>query len=137
VGWWQVSKGGGSPCQRCLYPSIFHSLSSHPSFPLFLPLSSYSPYLEWLSVRVTVMLTVVCGHACVLKSQPLVACLDRLGCRCKVVALIFGSHVHRIAVRGLQIVGLTKTRAQQLARYCFVSAVVGSLTVWRRCFLYP
>ena len=68
------------------------------------------------------------------KYQPLMACLDNLRCRCKLVPLIFDSlgHVHRLAVRGLQIT------AKQLARYCTVSAVVDSLAVWRRrCFLYP
>jgi hypothetical protein len=41
----------------------------------------------------------------------------------------FGSlgHVHRLAVRVLQIVGLPKTKAKLLARYSSVSAVVGSL----------
>jgi hypothetical protein len=74
-----------------------------------------------------------------LKYQPLEACWDSLGWRCKLVVLIFGSlsHVHRLAVCGLQTAGLTKTRAKQFARYCSVSAVMGSLVIWRmRCFLY-
>ena len=72
-----------------------------------------------------------------LKYQPRVARLDSLGWRCKLVGLIFGSlgHVHRRAARGLQTAGLTKTRAKHLARYCSVSAVVGSLAVWRRVVL--
>ena len=74
-----------------------------------------------------------------LQYQPLVV-LRQPGWRYKLVVLIFGSlgHIHRLAVRGLQIAGLTKTRANQLATYCSVSAVMGSLAVWRRrCFLYP
>ena len=45
-----------------------------------------------------------------LKYQPLVVSLDCLGCRSKLVALIFGSlgHVHRLALRGLQIAGPIK-----------------------------
>ena len=71
------------------------------------------------------------------KYPPLAALLDSLGWRYKKAVLIFGSlgHVHRPAVRGLQGVGLTKTRAKQLAMYYSVSVVVGSLAVWRRrCF---
>ena len=51
-----------------------------------------------------------------LKYKPLVVRLDSLGCSCKLVVPIFGSlgHVHRLAVRGLQIAGLTTTRAKQL-----------------------
>ena len=76
-----------------------------------------------------------------LKYQPHVAGLDSLGWRCRLVVLIFSSlgHIHRLAVPGLQIAGLTKKLGQkQLARYCSVLAVVGSLALWRRrCFLYP
>ena len=66
-----------------------------------------------------------------LKYQPLVSSLDSLGYRCKLVALIVGrlGHVHRLTVCGLQIAGLPKTKEKQLAWYCSVSAVMGSLAV--------
>ena len=35
-------------------------------------------------------------------------------------------HVHKLVVRGLQIAGLLKRRAKQLAKYCSVSAIIGS-----------
>lgn len=55
------------------------------------------------------------------------------------MTLIFVSlgHIHRFAVRSLQIEDLTKTRTKELARFCSVSAVVGTPAVWiRRYFLY-
>ncbi|CAL8355103.1 unnamed protein product [Arctogadus glacialis] len=47
-------------------------------------------------------------------------------------------HVHRLVVSGLNISGLSKRRARQLAKYCSISAVIGCMFIWkRRCFLYP
>ncbi len=76
----------------------------------------------------------------VLKYQQLKQTSLQLGYKCKLLIFIFGSlgHVHRLVVRGLQMAGLSKRRAKQLARYCSVSAVIGGRSVWRRrCFLYP
>lgn len=53
---------------------------------------------------------------------------------------IFGrlSHVHKLVVRGLQIAGISKIKAKQLTKYCSISAIISSRSVWRRrCFLYP
>ena len=75
-----------------------------------------------------------------LKYQQLVQTISQLGYSCKLLVFIFGSlgHVHKLVVRGLQMAGLSKKRAKQLARYCSVSAIIGSRSIWRRrCFLYP
>ena len=76
----------------------------------------------------------------VLKYHQLEQTISQLGYRCKLLVFIFGSlgHVHKLVVRGLQMAGLSKRRAKQLARYCSVSAIIGSRSIWRRrCFLYP
>ena len=75
-----------------------------------------------------------------LKYHPLVQSITQLGYRCQLIVFIFGSlgHVHRLVVRGLRILGLTKCRAKQLAKYCSISSIIGSRSIWRRrCFLYP
>ena len=75
-----------------------------------------------------------------LKYQQLKQTISQLGYKCTLLGFIFGSlgHVHKLVVRGLQIAGLSKRKAKQLARYCSISAIIGSRSVWRRrCFLYP
>ena len=75
-----------------------------------------------------------------LKYQPLVQAITDMGYNCQLLVFIFGSlgHVHRLVVRGLRIMGLSKCRAKQLAKYCSVSSIIGSRCIWRRrCFLYP
>ena len=74
------------------------------------------------------------------KYQPLLTKITSLRYSCRLIVLIFGSlgHVHRLTMSGLRLAGLTKGKSKQLARFCSVSAVIGSLAVWRRrCFLYP
>ena len=74
------------------------------------------------------------------KYQPLLRIITSLGYRCRFSVLIFGSlgHVHKLTTTGLTIAGMRKRSAKQLARYCSVSAVLGSLFVWRRrCHMYP
>lgn len=81
-----------------------------------------------------------CYASKLLKYQPWYNVFNNFGYSCKVIALIFGSlgHVHKLCVRGLQICGLHKNKAKKLTRYCSVSAVIGSLYIWRRrCHLYP
>ena len=54
----------------------------------------------------------------------------------KLLVFIFRSHgnVHRLVVRA----GMPKLRENQLARYCFISAIIGSRHIWRRhCYLNP
>ena len=66
--------------------------------------------------------------------------ITSLGYRCRFSVLIFGSlgHVHKLTMTGLTIAGMRKSGAKQLARHCSVSAVLGSLFVWRRrCHMYP
>lgn len=82
----------------------------------------------------------LCFSEKMLKYQSLTNALAVCGYRIKLIILIFGSlgHVHRLCVRGLQIAGLSKKTSKQTARYCSVSAIIGSLHVWRRrCHLYP
>ena len=82
----------------------------------------------------------LCFSEKMLKYQPLTHALTVGGYSTKLVVLIYGSlgHVHRLCVRGLQIAGLNKKNSKQIAKYCSVSAIIGSLHIWRRrCHLYP
>ena len=58
------------------------------------------------------------------KYQPLVQAITHIGYTCQLVVLIFGSlgHIHRLVVRGLRIMGLSKCKAKQLATYCSISS---------------
>ena len=74
------------------------------------------------------------------KYQPLVQAIIHLGYKCQLIVFIFGSlgHVHRLVVRGLRIMRLSKCKAKQLVTYCSISSIIGSRAIWRRrCFLYP
>ena len=74
------------------------------------------------------------------KYQPLLETITSLGYTCRYSVLILGSlgHVHKCTTRGLQIAGLSRSRAKQIAKYGSVSAIIGSLAVWRRrCYVYP
>ena len=74
------------------------------------------------------------------KYQPLVQAIMHLGYKCQLIVFIFGSlgHVHRLVVRGLRILGLSKCKAKQLATYCSISSIIGSRSIWRRrCYLFP
>ena len=74
------------------------------------------------------------------KYQPLLETITSLGYTCRYSVLILGSlgHVHKCTTRGLQIAGLSRSKAKQIAKYCSVSAIIGSLAVWRRrCYVYP
>ena len=74
-----------------------------------------------------------------LKYQPLRDIVVQLGYKCKVLVFIFGSlgNVHRLVVRGLQMAGLSKPRAKALAKFCSISAIIGSRHIWRRLFSVP
>ena len=76
----------------------------------------------------------------VLKYQQLKNAISQTGYQCKLIVLIFGSlgTVHKLVVRGLQMAGMPKPKAKALAKFCSVSAIIGSRHIWRRrCFLYP
>ena len=76
----------------------------------------------------------------VIKYQPLLHNITELGYRCRLFVFIFGSlgHTHRLVVRGFQQLGMPKKEAKRLAKYCSVSAIIGSRHIWRRrCYLYP
>ena len=81
-----------------------------------------------------------CFTSKLMKYQPLVECIKSLGYNCRFIVLVFGSlgHVHKLVLRGLQLGGLQKTASKRLAKYCSVSATIGSRAIWkRRCFVYP
>jgi len=70
------------------------------------------------------------------KYLPLCQSISDLGFRCKIVVLIVGSLgiVHRCFVSGLRLVGLPARQAKAVARYCSVSAMIGSRIIWKqRC----
>ena len=76
----------------------------------------------------------------VIKYQPLLGAISELGYRCRLLVFIFGSlgHAHRLVTRGLQLLGMPKRGAKQLAKFCSISAIIGSRHIWRRhCLLYP
>merc|ERR1712055_1042771 len=80
-----------------------------------------------------------CFTSKLMKYQPLVERIMALGYNCQLIILVFGSlgHVHKLVLRGLQLGGLQKTNAKKLAKYCSVSAIIGSLSIWRRrCFIH-
>ena len=62
------------------------------------------------------------------KYHPLVQQISGLGYKCQYLVLIFGSlgHVRRLVIRALRIVGFSKARAKQLAKYCSISSIIGS-----------
>ena len=81
-----------------------------------------------------------CFTSKLMKYQPLVECIKSLGYNCQFIVLVFGSlgHVHKLVLRGLQLGGLQKTASKRLAKYCSVSATIGSRAIWKRhCFVYP
>ena len=70
------------------------------------------------------------------KYSPLGRELDELGYSVTIVVLIIGSlgHVHKRFVSGLKLAGLNQTNAKFLAKYCSISAIIGSYKVWQqRC----
>ncbi len=76
----------------------------------------------------------------VIKYQPLLNIISEIGYQGRLLVFIFGSlgHTHRLVVRGLQQLGMPKMRAKRLAKYCSLSAIIGSRHIWRRrCYLYP
>ncbi len=81
-----------------------------------------------------------CYLSKLLKYQPLVEAIHQLDYQCKIIILVFGSlgHVHKNVIKGLQLCGLQKKKAKKLAKFCSVSAIIGSMQIWkRRCFVYP
>ena len=76
----------------------------------------------------------------IIKYQPILEILRDLGYQRKLIVFIFGSlgHVHNRVYSGLRLAGLSSRKAEHLAKFCSISAVIGSVAVWRRrCFLYP
>ena len=74
----------------------------------------------------------------VLKYQQLKQTISQLGYKCKLLIFIFGSlgNVHKLCCEGPS--DGRPLPKEELARYCSVSAIIGSRSVWRRrCFLYP
>ena len=73
------------------------------------------------------------------KYNPVVQQKSGLGYKSQYLVLIFGSlgHMHRLDIRGLRVVGFTKARVKQLAKYCSISSIIGSCHIWRRRCVYP
>ena len=72
------------------------------------------------------------------KYYPLCIEVNNLGFKTKVIVLIIGSlgHVHCKFVSGLINIGINKKEAKMLAKFCSISAVIGSSKVWKtRCRL--
>lgn len=57
----------------------------------------------------------MCFNSKMLKYQPLISAIEGLGYKCRLVVLVFGSlgNVHKLALRGLQQTGLSKTAAKK------------------------
>ncbi len=55
-----------------------------------------------------------------MKYQPLVQEITVMGYKCQYIVLVFGSlgHVHRLATRGLRMLGFPKMNAKNLLKYC-------------------
>ena len=76
----------------------------------------------------------------IIKYQPFLEILRDLGYQCKLIVIILGSlgHVHNRVLSGLRLAGLSSRKSKQLGKLCSISAVIGSLALWRmRGFLYP
>jgi len=71
----------------------------------------------------------LCFSENMLKYQSLTNALAVCGHSTKLILLIFGSlgHVHRLCVRGWQIAALSKKTSKQIAKYCCVLVIIGSL----------
>ncbi|KAI9541250.1 hypothetical protein NQZ68_032254 [Dissostichus eleginoides] len=75
-----------------------------------------------------------------IKYQPLLDVITSFGYKCRYSILIFGSlgHVYKYTMIGLRIAGMSKRKAKPIVKYCSVSAIIGSLAVWRRrCYVFP
>ena len=74
------------------------------------------------------------------KYQSLVREISGSGYKCQFLVFISGSlgHVHTLVTRGPRIVGFSKMKPKQLARYCSISSIIGSGHIWRRrCCVHP
>ena len=78
----------------------------------------------------------VCYQAKFDKYMPLCLRINELGYQCKIIVLIVGSLgcIHKKFVSGLCIAGLAPRRARAIAKYCSISAAIGSKIMWKqRC----
>jgi hypothetical protein len=67
---------------------------------------------------------------------PLCQSITEKGYQCKIIALIVGSlgSVHCRFVSGLKLIGFPAGTAKRIAKYCSVSAMIGSKIIWKqRC----
>ena len=72
------------------------------------------------------------------KYYPLCLEVNQLGFKSKVIVLIIGSlgHVHSKFMSGLINIGINKKEAKMMAKFCSISAAIGSSKVWKtRCRL--
>ena len=67
---------------------------------------------------------------------PLCQRMNDFGYSCRVIVLIIGSlgSVHKRFHGGLKLAGISSVRSKAIARYCSVSAMIGSHIIWKqRC----
>ena len=70
------------------------------------------------------------------KYLPLCHRISDLGFQCKIIVLIVGStgSVHKKFISGLVLAGLSIKCSRAIAKYCSVSAAIGSHIIWKqRC----
>ena len=70
------------------------------------------------------------------KYFPLSREINEMGYRTEIIVLIIGAlgNVHKRFVSGLKKNGISQTEAKYLAKYCSISAIIGSYKVWKmRC----
>ncbi len=78
----------------------------------------------------------ICFASKCLKYGQLADAFRTIGYKCLIVSLIISSSgiVHKNFTTGLKILGFSKPRAKDLAKYLSVSVMIGSHRIWRRRF---
>jgi hypothetical protein len=67
---------------------------------------------------------------------PLCQKIADTGYQCRIIVLIVGSlgNLHNRFANGLRLTGICGRRARAIAKYCSVSAMIGSRIIWKqRC----
>ncbi len=109
-------------------PSMFQYLSNNSE--MFSHLSANTP--DVVVINEECLFRIACTFDSsmeeVIKYQPPLNIISEIGYRGRLLVFIFGSlgHTHKLVVRGLQQLGMPKMRAKRLAKYCSLSAIIGS-----------
>ncbi len=132
----------------CVKPSMFQYLSNNSE--MFSDLSANTPDVVVIveECREVFVLEIACTFDSsmeeafmikVIKYQPLLNIISERLSEPITYFHIWQSigHTHRLVVRSLQQLGMPKKRTKRLAKYCSLSAIIGSRHIWRRrCYLY-